>query len=302
MPPSKTPSVFISYARKDGAVLAKRLQSDLAYQQPNVGFRRATVGTVELRSREFPLKKLERRLDDLWTLLKWTALFAVCVLPYMGVSFERLGHIVLYVLLPGLLLWKVLIFLLRGADALTKHPRCRNCSLAMSQTSVWTRSVKTNSEVVLGYGDCIAALQENLWPDATKLLYLHGAEPTTLASNRLISTPLRYHLEFYECTHCNHHAARLTTDDLIDDMWQSRFSLRRPTRAVLPEACPLVNGRAVPSRIVEVVAASIRHADPIRIDKRLLGGLRLWASLWEPLFQGWRAQNAQERYATLHRH
>ena len=93
----------------------------------------------------------------------------------------------------------------------------------MPQTSIWTRSVKTNTEVVLGYRDCISALQENLWQDAAKLLSVHGAEPRTLASNKLISTPLRYHLEFYECPTCNHHAARLSTDDLIDDEWQSRI-------------------------------------------------------------------------------
>ena len=89
--------------------------------------------------------------------------------------------------------------------------------------------------------------------------------PTTLASNKLISTPLRYHLEFYECRACSHHAARLTTDDLIDDGWQSRVQFTEAYQGkTFDGVSTLARLRAMPSRVADIVVASVRNIDPIR--------------------------------------
>jgi hypothetical protein len=54
------------------------------------------------------------------------------------------------------------------------------------------------------------------------LLSIHGFERRD--SSQLI-TPARYQLNFFECSLCSHHAARLTTDEIVDDKWvrQAQF-------------------------------------------------------------------------------
>jgi hypothetical protein len=76
----------------------------------------------------------------------------------------------------------------------------------------------------MGYQDCIAALREGLWQDAAKLLTVHSSGPTPFFGARLISTHLRFHLDFCECRICSHHAARLTADDLVHEGWISGLS------------------------------------------------------------------------------
>lgn len=290
-----------SEEKKSSSTSKSQQSTVVGYQQLDVGFRRRSVDAVEVRSGEFRLSKPQRWLEEYWGPAIFVALFTVAVLFDFKVSLDTLRRLIVYVVLPELLLWRALIYLLRGASILAKHPRCRSCSLAMSRTSGWTKSVKTNAEVVLGYQDCIAALQENLWQDAAKLLSIHGAEPSTLATNKLISTPLRYHLEFYECRTCSHHAARLTTDDLVDDEWQSRIKFTEAYQGTtVGSVSILARLRTMPSRFADIVLASVRNADPIRIDKRLVGGLIfVFVIIGALLFQGWRAEKARERYETL---
>ena len=58
MPPSEPLRVFISYARKDGAALAQRLQSDLA----NQGFD-AWLDTERIAGGAVWSEKIEREID-----------------------------------------------------------------------------------------------------------------------------------------------------------------------------------------------------------------------------------------------
>src|SRR5271165_7471836 len=58
MPPSEQPRVFISYARKDGATLAQRLQSDLA----NKGFN-AWLDTQRIESGRVWSAEIEHEID-----------------------------------------------------------------------------------------------------------------------------------------------------------------------------------------------------------------------------------------------
>ena len=184
------------------------------------------------------------------------------------------GQTILYFTLPVLVLWPLLFLLLKSIDLLGRYPSCQACSLPMSSASRWTRFVNTNSEVVLGYRDCLAALRENLWQDAAKLLCIHGSEPTSLFSHKLISTPLRYHLQFYECFICGEQAARLTTDDLVEDHWISRTQFTDVQRAYGKHRSSVARIlRAVPSRLLGALLSFFQYADPLRFDKRVLAGI-----------------------------
>jgi len=111
------------------------------------------------------------------------------------------------------------------------YPRCSICERPMTQSSRWTRFVKSNTEVVLGYRDCAAALQSGFWEDAAKLLSIHGDEHTSDYASRTIDTALRYHLTFYECANCGKRIGRLTTDDLIAEKWSTRSEFLEAAQA-----------------------------------------------------------------------
>jgi len=81
--------------------------------------------------------------------------------------------------------------------------------------------VESREEAVFGYRDCLAALKHGLWEDASKLLSIHGAKISTEKMGRFVN-PARYHLHFFECALCGHHAARLTTDELVDGNWEQQ--------------------------------------------------------------------------------
>jgi serine/threonine protein kinase len=98
-------------------------------------------------------------------------------------------------------------------------PRCRNCKSWMRLRTQWTRFAHTNDAVNLGFSDCVAALEQNLWEDAAKLLFLHGDETTPTIANTLVSPPIRYHLDFFECQPCDHQCARVTVEDKSEEDW-----------------------------------------------------------------------------------
>jgi serine/threonine protein kinase len=109
-------------------------------------------------------------------------------------------------------------YLLDGTERL---PSCRSCRLRMKGTARWTRLVMSKEEVIFGYRDCMSALRNGLWQEAAKLLNIHGAETVSKYSHRFI-TPARYHLDYFECALCSHHAARLTVDEMIEGKWRQQ--------------------------------------------------------------------------------
>jgi hypothetical protein len=115
-------------------------------------------------------------------------------------------------------------------DRMKFYACCPTCKRPMRRRSVWTRFVKTKTEIALGYRDCIAALKTGFWEDAAKLVCIHGAEHTSLYSSRTIDTPLRYNLEFHECIACIQHVARLTTDELVEEKWLTRPEFMQASR------------------------------------------------------------------------
>jgi serine/threonine protein kinase len=111
-------------------------------------------------------------------------------------------------------------------------PRCRLCQQRMSMRSKWTRYAQTDMEILSGYADCTAALKENLWQDAAKLLCVYGKESDDVTySKSIVSLPLRYHLKFFACERCSSQAARLTTDDRVGSSWVSRTAYVEASRS-----------------------------------------------------------------------
>ncbi|HKM66754.1 MAG TPA: serine/threonine-protein kinase [Candidatus Acidoferrum sp.] len=131
------------------------------------------------------------------------------------------------------------------------YPRCPACGLPMWRRSGWTRFVKSKAEVVLGYRDCLKALETSFWEDAAKLLCIHGAEFTSMYASRSIDCPLRYSLEIFECGTCVQRAARLTTDESSDQRWLTRPEFVQANQgADNQEARLLQRFAALPRRIL----------------------------------------------------
>jgi len=68
----------------------------------------------------------------------------------------------------------------------------------------------------------MAALKHRLWQEAAKLLSIYGAGQLSKYRSRFLSTSLRYHIRFFECALCGHHAARLTADEMIEKRWEEQ--------------------------------------------------------------------------------
>jgi serine/threonine protein kinase len=273
--------------------------TEVVSQDLDVGFRCRSADTVEMRLREFRLEKLERRLDDVRDTVKWKALETVFRTGLQSVSLVPLFifplillvvplmALVVPVILLGSLLVRLLICVIQVANFLTARPRCRSCSRAMRRTGIWTRLVETNAEVVLGYRDCVAALRENLWVDAAKLLCIHGNLASS-SRNQLISTPLRYHLAFHECQRCNHHAAWLTTDDLIENRWLTRIQFTEAYQGRTSKGMSALGKvLSMPKQITDIIASLYWYVSTLQVKIRLALGLAIIVLIFiASVFQG----------------
>jgi serine/threonine protein kinase len=242
------------------------------YVSLDLGYRRPLTGSVTIHGGRFWIGQLQRLIYDKRTSIVHSSL---------ALPGDNLGIFLLVICMPFLFGLLILQWAIAVLALVVRHPRCRGCGLTMALTTAWNRQVKSNVEVVLGYEDCIAALQESLWQDAAKLLCIHGSEQSGSYGNELISTPLRYHLDYYECGICSHHAARLTTDDLIEHRWVARvefteaYSGEPVTRRTL-----IKHLRWAPLHITHVLVGCVRyarrHAEPIQVNIRVLSTVLLF--------------------------
>jgi Protein kinase domain/Sel1 repeat len=233
-----------------------------------LGFRTPVSGQVAIRSGKLRLKGFGRSVGaSLNKLISWVVPLSlifplgVLVIPLLLLAAITLWHLSVPIL--------ALLVVIKGAELMARHPLCHSCFVPMLHTSRWTRFVKTRTEVLMGYRDCTAALQEGLWQEAAKLLNLHGFEPSSFFSTRLISTPLRYHLDFYECSTCKHHAARMTEDELVDEKWVSGLRFTEAYRGTKPDDVSVVELlRSILPRIGSSIANPLRYSDPVRLSSR----------------------------------
>ncbi len=178
----------------------------------------------------------------------------------------RAMKIFLFVIVPS---WVFILFL-RDLPAamcswlglLDRLVRCRRCGACMRRTSSWARFAKDRAEVIYGYSDCMAALKHGLWQEAVKLLAIHGREFNAAYANTLIA-PARYSLDFFECSLCADHAARLCYEDRHADAWRARESY------FLAYWCGSRQPFSARTRIPHLVTQTVRAtADAVRVRVR----------------------------------
>jgi serine/threonine protein kinase len=203
------------------------------YSPPDVGFRKTSHGKIAFEQRRFTFRSgIRERIKqslvgvDLWDFRnRW--LFAIApglFLLLMGLAaalsneanvdsfgMELLGGLALLVVS----LTAAFVFAVRHAGVTTPR-KCRTCDRHMRRASRWSRFFTSNSEIVMGLSDCIAALQQGFFDDAAKLLCVHGSESEALY------TVTRYNLEFWECSKCSDQSALIIVEDRIDQIWTRR--------------------------------------------------------------------------------
>jgi len=110
--------------------------------------------------------------------------------------------------------------LLAFREKFSEIPHCRNCKTWMKHLSRIDRFSYTENSRAHASSDCLAALKENLWEDAAKLLSMHGElfSPKTKTDLPLI----RYYLDFYACRLCGAEIAMLTTEDGVGGVLKPR--------------------------------------------------------------------------------
>jgi serine/threonine protein kinase len=107
-------------------------------------------------------------------------------------------------------------------EKLAEIPHCRTCCTWMKHQSRVDRFSYTEKSRAHAASDCLAALKENLWVDAAKLLSMHG-EVFSPKENKKNHLPLiRYYLDFYACRQCGDESAMLTTEDGLGRIWRAR--------------------------------------------------------------------------------
>lgn len=216
-----------------------------AYAPPDLGLRSMQEGPVETKMRVFSWRRRQRRLTA-WPEAMITIVALGGILP-MELA---LGPGDFLMFLAGLC-WLVggfLVLFLPSAlcsffCAFEERQFCAHCRLAMRSTSAWTRFANEKTEVVYGQGDCIATLKHGLWHEAAKLISIHGKEVVAAYCHVFLS-PARFRLEFFECEMCGDQAARLTVEEVEDNVFRPQpdyFEAYRPNavaRARLSASAP----------------------------------------------------------------
>jgi hypothetical protein len=106
-------------------------------------------------------------------------------------------------------------------EKLGEIPRCRACETWMEHLSRVDRFSYTELSRAHATSDCLAALKENLWVDAAKLLSMHG-EVFSPKEEKPDLPLIRYYLDFYACQRCGDESALLTTEDVVGRVFKAR--------------------------------------------------------------------------------
>jgi serine/threonine protein kinase len=187
-------------------------------------------------------------------------------------------------LIPLAVVGSIALGVLAFWEELSGTPRCRRCGEIVQQRSRATAFIHNELSWKHATSDCLAALRENLWDDASRLLSIHGAlaapsEGKSADSShlRLRDYPqLRLHLDVYSCGACGDELALLTTDDRFERAWGTRAEYEGMWKSC---DAPAIK-RDLPTRIARVLKAlsSAAHAwaEPI---SPVLAGITLVSSL-----------------------
>ena len=172
------------------------------------------------------------------------------------------------IVFPILLLISVLFGMLLFWEKLVETPRCRNCRCWMQHQSRVSRFATARSSWEFASSDCLAALKENLWEDAAKLLSMHGefvgAEVENGSGHALTSYPMiRYQLDFYSCSQCGDECAILTTEDRAGQAWSAREAFEGAYRCKAREAAQVrVSQHGLAGALKRAVSLSVEPVKP----------------------------------------
>ncbi len=186
------------------------------------------------------------------------------------------------ILVPVLLMISALLCGLAIAEKLAEVSWCRRCKAAFFHRSRVTTYAYSKVSWRHASSDCLAALKENLWDDAPKLLAMHGELVPPVLDTKTEYPPLRLHLDFYSCQ-CGDALATLTTDDRIGRTWNTReeYAGAYKTQA-MPERGPSIISRL--AGLVKAMARAVRLAvEPIppRLSAMLIvAGLFIVFEYW----------------------
>jgi len=99
---------------------------------------------------------------------------------------------------------------------LAEVPRCRRCKIWMEYQFQELRLAGSDIDWTHARDDCLAALKEDLWGDAAKLLSMRQEVLAPVAP----SSSMRYRLEYYSCAECGDETAIFNTDYGVDSDWK----------------------------------------------------------------------------------
>jgi serine/threonine protein kinase len=126
------------------------------------------------------------------------------------------------IVLPVALSINLILALAAFWHQLAEVPRCKECRTWMQHKSRITRLAHTETSWRHAFSDCLAALHQNLWEDAAKLLSLFGQTGAPMFEGGMLKPLIRYHLDFYMCPGCGDENALISTEDKIGAGWKAR--------------------------------------------------------------------------------
>jgi hypothetical protein len=124
--------------------------------------------------------------------------------------------------IPLALAFGLVLALLSFRQQLAEVPGCRTCGIWMQHQSRISSLAYTESAWRHAYSDCLAALHENLWQDAAKLLSMLGEDKPPAFERGMLNPLIQYHLDFFVCPRCGDENARITTEDKMGAGWKAR--------------------------------------------------------------------------------
>jgi serine/threonine protein kinase len=181
-------------------------------------------------------------------------------------------------LIPLFIAGSIVLFVLAFSEKFAGTPRCRRCREIVQHTSRTTTFVYTEASWRHASSDCLAALQENLWDDAPRLLSIHGALAAPPEGERTDYPQLRLHLDMHSCGSCGDELAILTTEDRFETAWGTRPEYEGMCKS---SGMPAIK-RGFRKRLAGVLQTLYRTANSGVLPRA--AGITLFCTLWLVVF------------------
>ncbi|PWU09012.1 MAG: hypothetical protein C5B47_03920 [Verrucomicrobia bacterium] len=198
---------------------------------------------------------------------RWSFWVFLALLAYLG-----------GLMIPLFIAGSIVLFVLAFWEKLAGTPRCCRCREIVQHRSRTTTFAYTQTAWRHASSDCLAALQENLWDDASRLLSIHGALAAPPEGERTAYPQLRLHLDMYSCGSCGDELAILTTEDRFKAAWGTRPEYEGMCKS---SGMPAIK-RGFTKRLAGVLQALSRTANSGVLPSA--AGITLFCTLWLVVF------------------